>query len=204
MLLQNKWLCIFLPLLLSGCGFEPLYAKKTNANDPSKLFAGVTVDPIRDRTGEMLKNALEDKLNPHGVIPPSPAYRLQVSYRSSIASIGVSRDATVSRYNVYLNSRYVLYRNVDGKAITSGEVNYVGSYNNLINEYFSTYISEQDAYKNGVEELSEQYRQRLSAYLDEGAPEEKVKVLTPEEEKANQAFSPPVFNPNGFEPARRP
>jgi len=117
------------------------------------------------RTGQQLKADLEDRLNPSGAVPATPAYRLNVTFNSSVTPIGVARDGTVSRYNIYLTSKYVLYRNSDGKKITSGEVDYVDSYNNLTNAYFSTYISQEDATSRGITELSELYKQRLAAYL---------------------------------------
>ena len=182
-------------LLSTGCGFHPMYGKKTDNQDKSQVFAGVTIDSMPGRAGQMLKSGLEDQLNPKGLIPPSPAYRLNVAFKSSVVPIGVARDGTVSRYNVYLASKYVLYRNADGKAITSGDIGYVDSYNNLTNAYFSTYISEEDAYKNGIKELSALYRERLGSYLSEGAPEQAVKVPNPAEEKSTVPLNPLIFSP---------
>ena len=182
-------------LLTSACGFHPLYGKKTSEDDSSKVFAGVTIDSMPGRTGQMLKSTLEDQLNPKGATPPNPAYRLNVSFHSSVVPIGVARDGTVSRYNVYLTSKYVLYRNSDGKAITSGDIGYVDSYNNLTNAYFSTYISEEDAFKNGITQMGELYRERLSSYLNEGAPEQEVKLPNPAE-KSTGPLNPLIFNPN--------
>ena len=66
----SKTLCAALSLcLLSGCGFEPLYAKKPKS-DRSKVFAGVRVDPIKGgHAEEQLRHGLEDNLNPNGGIP---------------------------------------------------------------------------------------------------------------------------------------
>ena len=196
MLLRNKWL-LLLPLLLCSCGFQPLYGKKTDADDVSRVFAGVTIDPMPGRSGQLLKTHLEDQLNPKGAIPPHPAYRLSVLFRSSVVPIGVARDGTVSRYNVYLTSQYVLYRNSDGKAITSGDIGYVDSYNNLTNAYFSTYVSEEDAYKNGINQLAELYRGRLSSYLSEGAPvQDNVKIPNPAEQKSTVPLNPLLYSPD--------
>jgi LPS-assembly lipoprotein len=196
MLLQSRYLLVLLPLLLAGCGFHPLYARNTVDNDKSQVFAGVTVDPMSGRNGQMLKSNLEDQLNPDGAIPPSPAYRLNVTFNSSVVPIGVARDGTVSRYNVYLATKYVLYRIADGKPVTSGDIGYVDSYNNQINDYFSTYISEEDAYKNGITQLGELYRERLASYLSEGAPMQPVKLPDPKEQKSTVPFSPLIFNQN--------
>lgn len=157
---------------LTACGFKPLYGSKAYEDGHSQVFAGVIVEPIPGggRMEQQFRINLEDKLNPRGRVPADPAYRLTTTLASQSAAIGVARDGTVSRYNVYLDSDYALYRTADNKKIAVGHVRHVSSYNNQTNAYFSTYISEQDAIKRGVEELAEIYRARLSTYLEEGAP----------------------------------
>ena len=184
-------LCICAFSLL-GCGFHPLYAKK-DESDNSKVYAGVKVDDVPGRQGQEMRIALEDGLNPDGDIPASPAYRLAVTFTESVVPIGVARDGTVSTYNIYLMSHYVLYRNSDSKAITSGDISYANSFNNAVNEYFSTYVSEQDAIKRNITELAELYRQRITSYLDEGAPEQEIKKADTIN-KAPVAYSPALFN----------
>jgi hypothetical protein len=195
---RNSIAVVLIPLWLAGCGFKPLYGQKTDANEASKVFAGVKIDAISGsgHVGQELQTNLEDRLNPNGVVPASPAYRLKVKLMSSIMPIGVARDNTVSRYNVYLTSQYVLYRNSDGKPVTSGDVGYVDSYNNLTNAYFSTYTSQEDAMKRGLVELSELYRQRLAAYLEEGAPVQAVTLPNPD------AVSEVPHNPLLFAPRK--
>jgi hypothetical protein len=160
-------LASLVPLALCACGFHPLYGKHEASTSP--LLAGVQVDPIPGRMGQQLREALEDHLNPSGVVPPHPAYRLSAEIASSEAAIDVSRDGTVSRYNVYLDSKYTLYRNSDGQKVTTGTLRQVGSYSNLTNAYFSTYVSDEDAIKQGIIELGEIYRERLAAYLSQAA-----------------------------------
>ena len=159
-------------LLLSACGFQPLYGKPDSTpNAPnSQLNAGVKVDPIPGHLGQIFKNHLEDQLTPSGGLPATPAYRLVVKMDYINVPISVARDGTVSRYNVNFNSDYVLIRTSDQKPVTSGSIAYLTSYNNLTNIYFSTYESQQDALKRGTEAMAELYRQRITAYLDSGAP----------------------------------
>ena len=158
---------------LTACGFKPMYSKQAGTgrnSDDSKVYAGVRIDPIANREGQLLQAELEDALNPEGRVPGNPAYRLSASYSMNEVAIGVGRDATVSRFNLYFDSNYTLYRNSDGKAIAKGSIRHVGSYNNQANAYFSTYISRDDGIKRGITELGELYRMRLASYLSEGAP----------------------------------
>ena len=157
-------LLLILPVLLAACGFEPMYGTQSATKNP-ELFAGMKIAPIPGREGQLLREGLEDKLNPSGANPVNPAYRLEVSLRKSSGAIGVARDGTVSRYNLYLDSHYTLYRTSDNLAVATGDFRRVNSYNNLTNAYFSTFVSENDAIKQGVRELAEDYSQRLSTYL---------------------------------------
>lgn len=175
---QNRlvWFLLpLLPLLLCGCGFHPLYAKHPADDTTSKLTAGVKIEPIEGRSGQILRSNLEDRLNPAGYASGNPAYRLNIKLTHNSTPIAVARDGTVARYNVQLTSQYVLTRNADDKIVARDQIGYVNSYNNLTPAYYSTYIAEQDAIKRGLIELSELYRQRLAIYLDAGAPDQKLK-----------------------------
>ncbi len=164
-------------LCVSACGFHSVYGKQNKHSDTSKVFGGVSVKAsspqVRDR--QQLKTELEDVLNPDGVMPSNPQFSLDTNLIISEVAIGVSRDATVSRYNLYFDSTYSLTRLSDNKVITRGSIRQVGSYNNGTNAYFSTYISRDDGMKRGISELAQLYRMRLSAYLAEGAPEQNIK-----------------------------
>lgn len=111
-------------------------------------------------------NNLEDMLNYEG----TPAYKLDVVLTQSVVGIGVARDGTASRYNLVLNSTYKLIRIADGKEVDSGSLGNFTSYNNPNNQYFSTYVSEQDARKRGIKELAELYRQRLISFTEKTIP----------------------------------
>jgi LPS-assembly lipoprotein len=161
---------LLLPVALSACGFQPVYGTPKGTTPDSRLNAGVKIEPIPGKLGQIFKNHLEDQLSPAGGIPASPAYRLVVKMDYVTVPISVARDGTVSRYNINFNSDYVLYRNADDKPITSGSIGYLTSYNNLTNIYFSTYQSQDDALKRGTLSLAVLYRQRIISYLDEGAP----------------------------------
>lgn len=167
----HAWL-MCLPFLLCACGFEPMYAKPSDAQkgSASQVHAGVVVDPLPGRAGQIFKSSLEDLLNPDGTVTDA-AYRLKASLKHVSIPISSARDGTVSRFNINFASQYVLYRRSDNQPVTSGTINYVTSYNNLANSYYSTYIAEQDALKRGTSALSELYRQRLAMYLDAGAPQ---------------------------------
>lgn len=153
--------------MLMACGFQPMYGQQ-KSQEENPLLAGVRVDPVNaqnPRMAQMMRVGLEDRLNPGGVVPADAAYRLSVSLSHNEGAIATARDGTVSRYNVYLNSTYKLYRIADGKPVASGKLYNVSGYNNITNQYYATYVAGEDAIRRGITELTELYRQRLGAYL---------------------------------------
>jgi hypothetical protein len=180
--------------LLTACGFHSVYGQHVNdktGDTDSVMLASVKIDTIPGRLGQEFKQDLEDVINPGDSISATPAYRLSVALASSESAIGVSRDGTVSRYNVYINSTYTLTRISDGQQVTAGAINQVSSYDNLINDYFSTYVADADATKRGVMELAEMYRTRLVAYFDVGAPVEDKKAPIGNNPPSSTSFYPP-------------
>jgi len=188
-----------LPILLVGCGFQPLYGK--NKPDAGQaMLGGIQVEPVSGRPGQLFTIELEDQLNPGGVVPSHPRWRLATSLTLREVGIGVARDGTVSRYNVYLDSNYQLYRVADNQLMTSGNLRHVSSYNNILNEYYSTYVAQEDAYKRGVTELAQLFRQRLGSYLTQNggnppiqteASEKKLMIL-PENPDMQNTIAPPI------------
>lgn len=170
MSLQVRIIAVVSILMLASCGFEPMYSKKQQGN-PDAL-AGVYIEKVsgEGRMAQQFRTDLEDKLNPGGKVPANPAYSLSVSLVSTESAIGVARDGTISRYNLYLDSTYSLREYGTEKVVANGNLRQVASYNNLTNAYFSTYVSKEDAIKRGVTELSENYRQRLAPYLNGQRP----------------------------------
>lgn len=168
-------------LMLAACGFQPVYGTKSSLPAQSPIRAGVKISVIvssvistsgsgnssidSSASSSMARQFtynLEDILNSSD----TPAYKLDVVLTQSNVGIGVARDGTASRYNLILSSSYKLIRIADNKEMDSGTIGNVTSYNNPNNQYFSTYISEQDARKRGIAELAELYRHRLIAFTE--------------------------------------
>jgi LPS-assembly lipoprotein len=187
MSLYRRKICCLLPtlfcLILAGCGFQPVYGTASGASEKSPIRAGVKVSTSasgavtatnnsvvdNNATANMARqftNNLEDMLNYEG----TPTYKLDVALSQSVVGIGVARDGTASRYNLVLNSTYKLIRIADGKEVDSGSFSNFTSYNNPNNQYFSTYVSEQDARKRGIKELAELYRHRLISFTEKTTP----------------------------------
>lgn len=168
-----------LPLLfltacgLAACGFEPMQAKRADSAESATLSA-VAVEPVPTAVGREFTTTLEDLLNPGGVHKTPARYRLRVALVPTSFPAIVAPDGSTLRYNISIDSTYTLTDLASGKTVKSGSVRRTGSFNNVPNAYFSTYVSEQDAMKRLGVALAEDYRMRLAGVLprlDAGAPE---------------------------------
>lgn len=160
MLIRSSLICLTL-IVLAGCGFSPMYGKKNMA----ALEDGILIEAPKNAMGQQLQQDLEDQLNPNGIIPAKPKYKLSVDVTYASGAIGVARDGTASRFNINMTSAYTLVRLSDNVKIQSGTLHHVSSYNNQINQYYSTFISERDSIRRGITELAELYRQRIGIIL---------------------------------------
>ena len=110
-----------------------------------------------------MRAQLEDTLNIRETSANPARYALSIVLTQSVSGLGVSREGIVGRYNIYLNTTYTLKRLGDQKVISTGKVNRVASYNNVVNAYFSAFQAERDARERAINELAEDYRLRLGA-----------------------------------------
>jgi len=189
---------------LSACGFQPVYGTSSAVSANAPLMAGVQISAtdggsiassanitttIPTKVAREFKENLEDLLNPV-TRGKSAEYSLDISISQTTAAIGISRDGTASRYNLNISSSYKLTRLDDSKLIDAGTISNTTSYNNPSNQYFSTYISEQNARKRGVSELAALYRQRLSVLTENSTPPapKEVNPITPPNANPYEAF----------------
>lgn len=188
MWLRNKILLAACLLLVSACGFTPMYAQKSDSHEVTpagQRLTHITVaasapDITQRHVVEQFKAELQDRLNPDGSLPLSPEYRLEAALLITEGGVGVSRDGTVSRYNVYVQATLNLIRLKDGANVFTGRAQRVSSYNNVTNAYYSTHTARADALKRATAGLSEDVQARLAALFAENPnPQPKPKPKQP-------------------------
>ena len=88
-------------LPVGGCGFTPLYGQSGNSTVAAKLDT-IEVQNIPERTGQMLRLALETQLHADGA-PTEQLYSLTVGYGLGIAN-GFKRSASSEHGNLLVDS----------------------------------------------------------------------------------------------------
>ncbi|MFI3241672.1 MAG: LPS assembly lipoprotein LptE [Alphaproteobacteria bacterium] len=162
-------------LLLSACGFEPLYAQKKPETNSYFYFSGdfdtsvtdfmatIKVEPIPDRVGQILRNQLLDSLNPLGQ-PQSPNYRLSVAEISLQETEQALRsDITATRIKVKYTAKYKLI-DKENKIILDNDAVAYASFDVLSSPYSST-ISRKKTNEEAMKIIANDITLRLGSYF---------------------------------------
>src|SRR6266478_2954314 len=141
------------PLMLLGCGWEPLYGDIETEPVSAELRA-IKVDPISERIGQRLAIALRNSLNPTGE-PTTPRYQLSTTLTTYLSNLGIQSQglATLGQLDAYATYKLV-------------ELN--------PNQY-STIVGEDDARNRCVSELDQEIVTRLIFFLQRRAAETSAK-----------------------------
>lgn len=153
-------------LLLGACGYKPLYGQNTGApGTPSaqRHLESISVKPIPDRVGQMMRTALMRGLNPR-TKRSVHAYDISITLDETLATLAVEQSAFATRANLTLTANYVLTRRADRLNLTSGSVKSVSSYNILASE-FATKAAKDDSRSRAIQDVSETLRTRLAIYF---------------------------------------
>lgn len=146
---------------LSGCGWQPLYNNRNMATDNLNT---VWIDTIPTADGVKFRNALIDMFYLQGK-PKEPLYVLKVNLNIRSRSLGIQKDDTATRAQLYFDASYTLYDRETLKPLTQGNTHTITGYNILDNQ-FTTTVSRDEAYKNGLRNLAERVRHNLALYFD--------------------------------------
>ncbi len=148
-------------LALSACGFRPMYGRYSADPAVNLQLAGVTVDPIAERAGQLLHNALLTELNPRGE-PAKPVYHLQVILTYSDNPLATSREDDATRNVVAYTAIYKLFKDrvVIAQGIDTSNVSY-----DFLVEHYADITAESDIQKRSAKLLAQEIRNDLAAYF---------------------------------------
>ena len=158
-----------------SCGFQPVYSDKAivtpavespamrNGNLAAALNS-ISVGNIADKAGQDLRNMLLDRLYTNGSTAQT-VYDLTFSgIGERRRSLGIAKDASVTRSQLELAITMVLRERETGKALMSRELRAVSSYNVLGSQY-TTLVTREDAREQGLRELANNAINALELYF---------------------------------------
>ena len=154
---------------LAACGFQPMYAEQGRTGS-GQIAPGVrdsvAIDPIPERIGQQLHNALRDRLNPRGQ-PGDPAYRLRVSVNSVSEPSTLRSDGTATRRNFQLRANWELQDAAGGRNLFRSSAASSTSYN-VVDQPYATLAAFRDARERAVERIASDIAARVGGVLAAG------------------------------------
>ena len=149
-------------LMAAGCGFQPVYGKKTvtGGGDVIAVLSGIKVHTIPDREGQILHNYLIDRLNPKKNSGPN-YYDLYSELNVNRSSLGVERDDSTTRAKLTVSVTFTLKGRGADREFT---LRRASGFSETEAEY-PTLAAEQDALKRSLREIADDLKIRLSLFV---------------------------------------
>ena len=150
-----------LPLLLflAGCGLRPMYAGGASGPVASAL-GEISVAPIPERSGWLMRNALLDRLGGDNKDAP---YRLEVDLDDDISGFGIRGDRSVTRERRTLRARYRLVQASSGLVLLDATAGSDAGID-VVSSPYATVAAEQTALERLSRVVADQIVARLALY----------------------------------------
>ena len=152
------YLIIF--FIFTNCGYEPIYSKNINTN---KELLSISVKNIKDRPGQILRNSLLNKINPHRerVIKK---YRLIIEITESKTELGYRRDMSATRSDLTITVKYSLINIKNGEILIEEDAKSISSFD-VVESVYATLIAENDAREKSLKILSDDIFTNLAIFF---------------------------------------
>ena len=141
--------CFIVFFILTSCGYEPIYSKNPYTN---KELLSISVQNIKNRPGQILRNTLLNKLNPERerVITK---YRLIVEISESKSSLAYRRDMSATRTDLKVTANYLLKDIKNGEILLKQEAKSISSFD-VVESVYATLIAEKDVREKNLKVIS--------------------------------------------------
>lgn len=169
MLWLRNFSAVFFALVLSSCGFRPLYLGSGGENALAghaleSELARVFVNEIPTRYGQLLRHRILDNIAPKGN-PDNPRFILEVSLPELFEEQqGIRSDNIATRVTLTYVAKYSLRNRTDNALIMTDSTSAMGSYN-IVDSPYATQTAEQALKERLINILGDDISLRLSVYL---------------------------------------
>ena len=151
---------------VAGCGFQPLYGGATVGGTPMSAELGaIWVPPMPDRTGQLMRQALQQRLEGAGAAQ-AKRYEMQVAFVLAGEGIGIRPDNTTTRLRIIGTANWTLRDLSPQRAVlASGSARAVDGLNILNQQYFAADLETETVQRRLAETLAGQIVQQVATYM---------------------------------------
>ncbi|MBV8094059.1 MAG: hypothetical protein JOY71_17010 [Acetobacteraceae bacterium] len=152
---------------LAGCGFRPLYMPTASGGPgvAQRELAAISVDIIPDRPGQLLRQALQERLGA-GASGIARRYDLSVGYGIAGEGIAIEPDSTITRIRLVGRADWTLRAQDPARTVvTSGLARIVDDLNIFQNQYFGADLENEAAQRRLATVIADQITTQLAAFF---------------------------------------
>ena len=155
---------------LPGCGFRPVYAPAAGGGSPAQAeLAAITVGPIPERVGQLLRLALQERFE-RGGTAIARRYDLNVSYTLASEAIGIQPDTSTTRVRMVGTANWTLTaQDPTRSTVTSGTARSVDGYNIFNQQMFAAQLESEQVSGRIAEALADQIFLQLGTFFNKRA-----------------------------------
>lgn len=146
-------------LALSGCALRPVYGGGSSG-PVARSLAAISVAPIPQRAGWLMRNALVDRLGGEHERAP---YRLEVDLDDQITGFGIRGDRSITRERRTLRARYRLVQASTGLVLLDATAGSDAGID-VVSSPYATVAAEQTALERLSRVVADQIVARLALY----------------------------------------
>lgn len=150
----------------TACGFRPMDARAPSSDAPAAL-AGVSVAPIKDRVGQVMRTGIARRLNPTGQVVPE-THSLKVQYTATTVSRGIRNDDSAIRNDYTLSAQFKLITapkdDTPAQVLMEGSTIAVTRHNNP-EQLYAGYVSAREAEERAADIAAEDIARQIRLYF---------------------------------------
>ena len=147
---------------IASCGFSPVYENLDN----KQLLSSIHVEKIKEREGQLLKNALEKEFYLNGSIK-DPKYRLRSIINISFSQLGLLRDETNSINEVSIRVDFKLYDKKTREVISNFSLSRLSSYAVSSLSAYSAEVAEKHATRQAISSIAVAAKNKLLLFIEQ-------------------------------------
>lgn len=154
-------------LALPGCGFRPVYMRTASGHPgiAQRELAAVNVDILPDRPGQLLRQALQQRLD-RASAGVARKYDLGVSYSIGGEGIGIQGDNSVTRIRLIARGAWTLRTQDPARTtLSTGSSRAIDGLNILDQQYFAADLEQEAVQRRLADQIADQIVIQLAAYF---------------------------------------
>jgi LPS-assembly lipoprotein len=164
---RRRLLALATGAALSGCGFQPVYMPTASgkAGASQRELAAIQVDLIAERPGQLLRQALQDRLE-MGASGEAHHYDLSVGFSIAGEYIAVQPNSVTTRLRAIGSANWSLVAQDPGRTkLTSGYARAVDALNVFDTQYFASDLEYEAVTRRLAEAVADQITLQLAVYF---------------------------------------